>query len=177
MIMNMTYELIYNFFLNITSSTTNKIINITNQTINFIGIYIKKSFQYCGRHRIIFDKNTGDEYLERYYLFLKDRKDFPFNIFVHKFLKSDPDDLHDHPWSYFTCVLSGGYTEHTPSGKFWRNPLTCRCGKPGDLHRIELDSSVGDCWTLFIPGQKKREWGFMTDEGWVSNKEYTNKTD
>ena len=32
-------------------------------------------------------------------IYFKDRKDFPFNIFLHKFLKSDPDDLHDHPWA------------------------------------------------------------------------------
>tara|TARA_B110000977_G_scaffold92693_1_gene122768 strand:- start:46 stop:573 length:528 start_codon:yes stop_codon:yes gene_type:complete len=175
--MNSTYKIGYSFFLNTLVSLGSIINSGTKKFIIFGGGIIKKGFQCCGRHRIITDKNTGDEYLERYYLFLKDRKDFPFNIFVHKFLKSDPDDLHDHPWSYFTCILRGGYMEHTPSGKFWRKPFTCRCGKPEDLHRIELDPSVGDCWTLFIPGQKKKDWGFMTDKGWIPNKEYTNKVD
>ena len=49
------------------------------------------------RHRIINDRIDMEPYLERYYLFLKDREDFPFNIFLHKFIKSDPYELHDHP--------------------------------------------------------------------------------
>ena len=67
-----------------------------------------------GRKRIIMDRVDNEPYLERYYLFLKDRENFPFNVFLHKFLKGDPDDVHDHPWSYLTIVLKGGYYEHTP---------------------------------------------------------------
>ena len=67
-----------------------------------------------GRKRIVMDRINNEPYLERYYVFLKDRKWFPFNIFVHRFLKSDPDDVHDHPWSYVTLILKGGYYEWTP---------------------------------------------------------------
>lgn len=172
--MNLTYEMIYDFFCDILVST-DKIVNTIVRNVSvIIGSTAKRGFQYCGRHRIIKDKNTGEEYLERYYLCLKDRQSFPFNIFVHKFLKSDPDDLHDHPWSYGTCILRGGYFEHTSEGKFWRAPFTCKCRRPKDLHRIELDPSVGDCWTLFIPGKKNRDWGFMTDDGWISHEKYNN---
>jgi hypothetical protein len=66
---------------------------------------IKKLFERWNRHRVIMDRVNGEPYLERYYVFLKDRNRFPFNIFVHKFLKSDPDDVHDHPWPYFTIIL------------------------------------------------------------------------
>ena len=59
----------------------------------------------CDRKRIIKDRVDNDEYLIRYYLFLKDRKTFPFNVFLHKFLKSDTEDLHDHPWSFTTIIL------------------------------------------------------------------------
>ena len=41
-----------------------------------------------GRKRIVMDRVNDEPYLERYYLFLKDRKWFPFNVFLHKFLKS-----------------------------------------------------------------------------------------
>ena len=75
---------------------------------------IKELFKRWGRHRVIMDRVNGEPYLERYYVFLKDRNRFPFNIFVHKFLKSDPDDVHDHPWPYFTIILKGGYYEWTP---------------------------------------------------------------
>ena len=45
---------------------------------------------------------------------------FPFNILVHKILKSDLGDLHDHYWSYVTIILKGGYWETTENGTFWR---------------------------------------------------------
>ena len=41
----------------------------------------KKLMTWLGRYRIINDRQTGEPYLERYYLFLKDRNKFPFNIF------------------------------------------------------------------------------------------------
>ena len=71
-----------------------------------------------GRYRIIKDRVDDEIYLERYYLFLKDRKTFPFNVFLHRFHKSDPDDLHDHPWNYRTLILKGGYWEYTPKVSF-----------------------------------------------------------
>ena len=126
------------------------------------------------RYRLINDRQDKEPYLERYYLFLKDRKDFPFNIFLHKFLKSDPDDLHDHPWSYSTFILSGGYWEYTSEGKFWRGPLSFIQKEATSLHRVELEPSVGNCWTLFCPGKRTRKWGFKTENGWVENNEYLN---
>ena len=48
-----------------------------------------------GRKRIILDRIHKEPYLTRYYIFLKDRKWFPFNFFIHNFHKGDPDDLHD----------------------------------------------------------------------------------
>ena len=59
-------------------------------------------------------RQTGEDYLHRYYLFIKDRKWFPFNLTLHKIVKSDDPIFHDHPWPYMTVVLKGGYWEHTP---------------------------------------------------------------
>ena len=67
-----------------------------------------------GRYRLIPDRRTGEDYMHRYYLFLKDRKKFPFNVTLHKILKSDDPIFHDHPWPYMTIILKGGYWEHTP---------------------------------------------------------------
>jgi len=72
---------------------------------------IKQLFTRLGRYRVIHDRLDNEPYLERYYVFLKDRERFPFNVFVHKFLKSDPDDVHDHPWPFATLILKGGYWE------------------------------------------------------------------
>lgn len=127
------------------------------------------------RKRVIMDRESKEPYLERYYLFLKDRKKFPFNVFLHKFLRSDPDDLHDHPWPYATLILKGGYWEWIPTfneskeiigeHKVWRGPGHFRTCKATSYHRIEVEPGV-DCWTLFIPGPQQREWGFLLHEEW-----------
>ena len=127
---------------------------------------------YFGRHRVIYDRIGDEPYLERFYIFLKDRKNFPFNIFIHRFLKSDPDDLHDHPWSFRTIILCGGYWEYTENGKFWRKPLSYRFAPANTFHRIELDKNIPYCWTLFIPGKQSKDWGFKTRDGWVQNDTY-----
>ena len=150
----------------------NYIIHITNM-YSFHSI-LKSVFQYFGRYRLINDRQDKEPYLERYYLFLKDRTNFPFNIFLHKFLNSDPDDLHNHPWSYISIPLYPGYWEHTDKGKFWRGPLSCRYAPASTYHRIELIKDKPYCWTLFIPGKKFQDWGFMTSTGWIQNEKYLN---
>ena len=55
---------------------------------NYISKFLIWTMDKLDRHRIIKDKLTDEPYLERYYLFLRDRDIFPFNIFLHKFLKS-----------------------------------------------------------------------------------------
>jgi hypothetical protein len=142
---------------------------------------ILKLLDKIGRKRIVLDRASNEPYLERYYLFLKDRKRFPFNVFLHKFLKSDPDDLHDHPWPYATIILKGGYYEWIPTYDsqgsklyemaVWRGPGSFRISSADSFHRIELDPDV-TCWTLFMPGPQKREWGFATRAGWVQHDQY-----
>jgi len=128
--------------------------------------------KYLGRHRIILDKQNSKPYLERFYLFIKERDDFPFNIFLHRFLNSDPDDLHDHPWNFRSIILLGGYWEYTEKGKIWRGPLSYKYSDASLMHRIELDENINYCWTLFIPGKKIRNWGFNTKTGWVQHEKY-----
>jgi len=134
-----------------------------------------------GRKRIVMDRQSDEPYLERYYLFLKDRDRFPFNIFLHKFLKGDPDDVHDHPWPYATLILKGGYYEWLPQFDskgnkiaemcVWRGPGSFRVCRANSYHRIELDPSV-TAWTLFMPGPKKRDWGFLVNNKWIQHEQY-----
>ncbi len=130
-----------------------------------------KLLERIGRKRIILDRESQEPYLTRYYLFLKDRKWFPFNIFLHNFHKSDPDDLHDHPWPFITIILKGGYWEHTPKGKFWRGAGTINWAGSKSLHRVELEPGV-DTWTLFMPGPTVREWGFIDKGIWKRHDQY-----
>jgi len=140
-----------------------------------------KLLDRLGRKRIVMDRVENEPYLERYYLFLRDRERFPFNIFLHKFLKSDPDDVHDHPWPYATVILKGGYWEWIPvfdtigrkigEVQHWRKPGHFRTCSASSFHRIELDPNV-TCWTLFMPGPKQRDWGFMVKNKWVQWEQY-----
>ena len=140
-----------------------------------------KLLERLGRKRIIYDRINDEPYLERYYLFLKERKRFPFNVFLHKFLKGDPDDVHDHPWPYATLILKGGYWEWTPrfddqGNKItelvrWCGPGSFRWASANTYHRVELDPDV-ECWTLFMPGVKQREWGFLVRNQWIQWEEY-----
>jgi len=133
------------------------------------------------RKRVIMDRVDNEPYLERYYIFLKDRKRFPFNVFLHKFLKGDPDDVHDHPWPYATLILAGGYYEWIPQftedGRLnceirkWRGPGHFRICSPNSYHRIELKKGV-TAWTLFMPGPQRREWGFWVNNEWIHNDNY-----
>ena len=127
---------------------------------------------FKGRKRVIKDRDSNEPYLVRYYLFLKDRKNFPFNITLHKVLKSDEDVLHDHPWSYATLILKGGYWENLPiyareghvcgSHKVWRGPGHFRYRKSDDLHFLELEKDANGneipCWSLFYMGKKAKSW-------------------
>ena len=140
-----------------------------------------KLLEKLGRKRIVMDRVNNEPYLERYYIFLKDRKWFPFNIFIHKFLKSDPDDVHDHPWPYATLILKGGYWEWIPQfnslgqkiGEIatWRGAGHFRICSATSFHRIELDPSI-TAWTLFMPGPQQREWGFLNKGRWVQWEKY-----
>lgn len=130
---------------------------------------------FKNRKRIITDRSGKIPYLVRYYLFLKERKNFPFNITLHKILVSDEPVLHDHPWNWGAVILKGGYWEHIPiisqegavvgSTKVWRGPGHIRFRNAEDLHWLELEKDENGkeipCWSLFFMGQKRSEWGFV----------------
>ena len=134
-----------------------------------------------GRYRLIPDRRTGQDYMHRYYIFLKDRKWFPFNITLHKIVRSDDPIMHDHPWPYATLILKGGYWEWIPhfdtvgrkTGEYqvWRGPGHFRISKANSFHRIELDPDI-TAWTLFMPGRKQRDWGFLVKNRWIQWEQY-----
>lgn len=134
-----------------------------------------------GRKRVIMDRVDNEPYLERYYPLFNTRQHTCFNVYIHKFLKGDPDDVHDHPWPYATFILSGGYYEWIPQFnadgtkscevRKWRGPGHFRICRPDSYHRVELKPGV-TAWTLFMPGPHKRQWGFLVDNKWIHNDNY-----
>lgn len=98
------------------------------------------------------------------------------NIYLHCFLRSDYDRaLHDHPRDSVSILLEGGYIEHMADGKRTRLEGDIVTRSADTPHRIELFKdraySTGDAflpaWSLFLVGPKKREWGFLCEEGWT----------
>jgi hypothetical protein len=153
-----------------------------------MNLMIKKLFKLfdkfmiiLGRKNLIYDRVDNELYLTRYYLFLKNRNKFLFNIFLHRFHKSDEETPHDHPWGYCTLILRGGYWEWIPffneMGEMtcevqkWRGPGHFRICSPNSYHRIELKPGV-TAWTLFMPFKKVRDWGFLVNNIWIQNEYY-----
>lgn len=107
-------------------------------------------------------------------------------IYIHRFERPDNDrHLHDHPWSFVTLVLRGGYTEdidvQVPGSSWGRGPYpTRRTWQVGSVHRMSAvwRHSVRrllsvPTWTLIIVGPRRRApWGFWTEDGFIAPSDY-----
>ena len=101
------------------------------------------------------DYDKAEPFMVRYYLLFRKRpKWFPFNILIHKILKSDLGDLHDHYWSYITIILKGGYWETNENGTFWRGPGYIGFRKASDRHSLKIPKGK-PAWTLLLAGPNK----------------------
>jgi len=101
------------------------------------------------------DYKAAEPFVVRYYLLFRHRpKWFPFNIFIHKLLKSDLGDLHDHYWSYITIILKGGYWETTEKGTFWRKPGYIGFRRYNARHSLRIPDGKS-AWTLLLVGPKR----------------------
>ncbi len=131
----------------------------------------------------------GDKpYLLRWYIIPRNRF---FNIYLHKFLRSDEDRaMHDHPWWSVGMILEGSYLEYMPL-----YPASFRAGSdrrtiavtrkafrpvlrgPRHIHRVKLfTGTFGEprpVWTIFITGPRLREWGFWCPAGFRDWREFT----
>ncbi len=101
------------------------------------------------------------------------------NVYLHRFLRSDSEDPHDHPWTNETHVLNGGYVEQLfcpvriGLGKSITRELTAGMSairEPEAIHRI-LSVQPGTI-TLFQTGRKVRDWGFWRGSEFVPWREY-----
>ncbi len=122
------------------------------------------------RYKLILDRDTNEDYLHRYYLFIKDRVKFPINLTLHLIVKSDSPIFHDHPWAFGTLILKGGYWEHVPKWnaehtayedvRVWKGPGSIICRKADDLHWLELEENK-PATTLFLWDRKKENGDFL----------------
>jgi hypothetical protein len=94
---------------------------------------------------------------------------------LHRFRIGEPHaDPHDHPWSFETEILAGGYVEevfNVLAGGGWRSELVFR--GPGTVHQVPADHihrivelPQGECWTVVRAGPNVRGtrfWRFGDD--------------
>lgn len=129
--------------------------------------------------------NIADGYLHRYMRRGMDYKIFgwrpPFNIYIHKFCKSDDITPHDHPFYFFTYIVDGRYKEIKwdvePKNKGLlassvehREQGTLAFRKPTDLHTVQLYNQKLDdpplpeddgVLTICFIWRTPRIWGFV----------------
>ena len=88
-------------------------------------------------------------------------------FYLHKIEDADPGmDVHDHPWSFITIILRGGYVECAALDS--RDPFhwTWTTWRRFTVHRMPLTvahrivRAEPGTWTLVLRGPTRRVWGF-----------------
>jgi len=79
-------------------------------------------------------------------------------------LGSDLPTEHNHPWGYFTLILSGGYYEVRGKERKWRGPGWFAWRSHNDFHRVEIPDG-GYAVTFFVKGQHGKMGSFFMDKG------------
>lgn len=105
-----------------------------------------------------------------------------FGVYLHDINEPDADrDPHDHPWTFYSLVLRGSYTEelhpypHVDNTvirpQTWRRWSLHRMGRE-TAHRITY--AAPGLRTLIFTGPRRRNWGFYTQPwgGFVSWQDY-----
>ena len=100
--------------------------------------------------------HEGAPYLERYYLCTIGS----IRFYIHRFVASDPDGIHDHPFRYsWSLILAGWYFEDRWAIRYkrkWFNSIG-----PSDFHRVVLPDNGKDVWTMFFHTPRVKPWGFL----------------
>jgi len=117
----------------------------------------------------------GAPYLERWHVARKVSGHIE-NLYLHRFLVGDVGEaLHDHPWSSHSIILHGWYDEvwADEHGNQWLKRRRERqvISRPAETRHAILACETGTV-SLFMTGEKFREWGFVTPAGWVHHQDY-----
>lgn len=126
-------------------------------------------------HQII--GRRDNPYLLRWYILPRNPL---VNLYLHKFLRSDPDVPHDHPWWFASLILRGIYLEHRKgrplSVRSYRRAGSIAFRPAESAHSVQLarrDGIEQPCWSLILTGRRRRPWGFHCLKGWVHWETFT----
>ena len=124
-------------------------------------------------------------YIERWFLSARNVEGMERD-YLHRFMKSDPDTPHDHPWPSRSWAIKGKARE-----RWWRDGSQAHQVEPnvqrllpGDrvirparhAHQIEVEEGIPFV-TLFVTLAKEREWGFWENGQFVPWRVWTGEDD
>ena len=93
-------------------------------------------------------------------------------VMLHSFFPGATDkDCHDHPASFLTFVLRGGYDDVQPDGTVDRvYAPTARFRRAEHAHITRVGPAGAT--TIVVMGPKRRAWGFHRDGKWFEWRTY-----
>lgn len=106
------------------------------------------------------DYTGSDDYLVRWIIIGTPY----FSIYLHKIATPDSRPvLHDHPWTFVSFILRGGYDEvrlnkHTLN-QYAKSVRFLNIMRRDDAHFIQR-LHKGPAWTLVFTGRRRRTWGY-----------------
>ncbi len=186
--------------------------HLANLIINTTGFapWYMLAAQACiaaGHIHYITQRNSDDLYLVRMWLTPPKpsteeggRFESGGAVLLHWFACGDDDQaLHDHPWSFITTILAGGYWEHLPEANWAQANITKGAfkleqlgppwqarriwrGKDDEILKASADlhcviDPLPDTFTLVRTGTRVREWGFHPEgRPWVNRSTYLDRT-
>jgi hypothetical protein len=113
------------------------------------------------RWKEIRDLDSGDVYLSRLMLI----RTKWFGLYVHVIRRADWSECqHDHPWSFVTMILKGGYEEQIGNVVVTRKPGYVGYRPRSFEHRISRLLN-GNAVTLVMRFTNHEAWGFRTLNG------------
>lgn len=138
--------------------------------------------------RLTLRRADGEVYLDRWGI----GHDRIGGVLLHRMEAPDPGaDLHDHPWTFVSIVLWGGYIEQRALSReapFFAQLAErhggCTRGiieerRLGSVRVMRLDECHTitalrhrRCWTLVIKGPRRRLWGFYLPDGYMPEARY-----
>lgn len=136
-------------------------------------------------------REDGEVYLNRWGW----ERDWLGGIFIHRMDAPDPGiDLHDHPWTFWSLILWGGYEEERCEarvGSYYAEMVEKWGGRPKnhprgvrrplsvrrmDKHECHTITNLLGCrsWSIVIHGPRVdgRRWGFYVPGRWVDHDDY-----
>lgn len=83
-----------------------------------------------------------------------------FRVFIHQMhAPIAPPKCHDHPWSFVSLILTGGYWESSNGKDFtFYKPGSVLFRRAEFAHTVKTNPPEHSAWTLVITGPYRRQW-------------------